>query len=186
MPQKYSRERCKANSTISFSPDFEALGRAGGRMLLVAACSCLNRQCLKERKEMELFSKFGLFPPFDPCCRLLFKDSFSPSDISVSEFSSHQKHDMCFLFNMLFKVTVNFLNFHHFPLVASAGKHRTNFSRCSFQKEARRPVAGCDACLWGLHALVEHLTPVCKLLCFWGQGVPEPGEEQSVIQWPAC
>lgn len=45
-------ERCQANLPISSFPDLEALGRAEGRMLLETAYSCLNRQCLKERKEM--------------------------------------------------------------------------------------------------------------------------------------
>ena len=84
MPQK-TAGRCKTNHIISSSQDLEALGRAKGRVLLETAYSYLNRQCLKERKEVYLFSKFGLFPPFSPRYRLLFRDSFSPSDISASE-----------------------------------------------------------------------------------------------------
>ena len=89
MPQK-TAERCKTNHIISSSQDLEALGRAKGRVLLETAYSYLNRQCLKERKEVYLFSKFGLFSPFSPRYRLLFRDSFSPSDISASEIISQK------------------------------------------------------------------------------------------------
>lgn len=148
-------------------------------MLLETAYSCLNRQCLKERKEMQLFQKFGLFPPFSPCRRLLFKDSFSPSDISVSEFISHKKHDICFLFYIFFKVTVNFLISQHFLLLVSAGEHRTNLLQQLRLPHSQLPEGSPRASRrtvmlvsGGLNAMVEHLTLMCRLLYFLGQWSP--------------
>lgn len=85
---------------------------------------------------MWLFLKLGLSSPFSPCCRLPFRDSFSSSDVSASEFISHKKHDICFLPSMFFKVTVSFPDFQHFLLVASAGEYRTYFSSRGCQNEA--------------------------------------------------
>lgn len=48
---------------------------------------------------------------------------------------------------------VNFLISQYFPLLVSAGEHRTNFSSCGCHTAARRKPKGqqqdCDACLWG-------------------------------------
>lgn len=145
MPQKYSR-KMQSKLHHFLLPGFRGPGKSRGEDAVGDCLFVLEQAVFKRKKRNVVIFEIRLFPPFSPCCRLLFKDSFSPSDISVSEFISHKKHDICFLFNILFKVTVNFLNFRHFLLVASAGEHRANSSSCGCQKEAQGPVAG----LWCL------------------------------------
>lgn len=73
-----------------FLPGFRSPRKSQGEGAVGDCLFLLEQAVFKERKEVFLFSKFGLFPPFSPRYRVLFRDSFSPSDISASEIISQK------------------------------------------------------------------------------------------------
>lgn len=142
MPWKYSR---KVQSKLHhfFLRGFRGLRKSQGEDA-AGDCLFLLEQAVfkREEKKCSYFQNLAFSLHSLPAAGSYSKTHFLPQTFQCLSLFHIKKHDICFLFNILFKVTANFLNFQHFPLVASAGEHRTNLSRFGCQEEAQGPVAG--------------------------------------------